>query len=438
MLPLGIYLMKPILRINNVQVSRSNEFSLGVLAIVIGLFSGFVNAKVPIILVSIDGFSQNYLSRFELPNLSQFATQGVVAEAMVPIFPSKTFPNHISIVTGVYPVKHGIVGNKFYREEVDKIYSMGDGKFDSSWLTAKPIWTIAEQQGKRSAVYFWPESETRVEGILPTEFYFYLHDRPNQQRVEQVKTWLALEEQKQPDFIALYFSIVDSAGHDYGRDSSQVKNAVLEADRLIGDLMHFIDTKLSGQANLVVVSDHGMSQIDKTKIIYWLDHISPSEKTIVVEEQTQLFVYSDDRSELERFKKVFSANDIGARVYTKPDYPKRWQWQKDEHNRLPDLVVDLSPPKTFSSIQNINEREENSSKYYAETHGYDPYLFPEMNAIFLARGPAFKKGYKLSKFENIHVFALLEILLELNPTDNVDASSVFIKESLKLSKHSSG
>lgn len=415
------------------QITRPSDVFLSVLVFVIGLYSGFVNANVPTILVSIDGFSQNYLSRFELPYLSQFSTQGVVAEAMIPVFPSKTFPNHISIVTGVYPVKHGVIGNEFYREEVDKTYSMGDGKFDSSWLTAKPIWTIAEQQGKRTAIYFWPESETRVAGILPTEFYFYQHDRPNQQRVEQVKKWLASDNNERPDFIALYFSIVDTAGHDYGRDSIQLKNAVAEVDRLVGDLMTFIDKRLDGKANIIVVSDHGMTAIDKTHLVYWHDYIKPSEKTKVVEEQTQLFVYSDDQAEIARFKKTFSTSGIGARVYTKGNYPKRWQWQKDEHNRLPDLVVDLSPPRTFSSIKNINQRGESDQGYYVETHGYDPYLFPEMNAIFLARGPAFKQGYSLRKFENIHVFALLEALLALKPTPNVDASLLFLKEGLKPS-----
>lgn len=393
-----------------------------IITIVICFSSGCSYAKVPTILISIDGFSQDYLTRFELPNLSQFSSSGVVAEAMIPAFPSKTFPNHISIVTGVYPAKHGIIGNEFYREEVDKIYSMGDGKYDSGWLTAKPIWTLAEEQGKRSAIYFWPESETRVAGILPTDFFVYEHNRPNQQRVDQVKSWLAMDDNERPDLIALYFSIVDSAGHDYGRDSIQLKSAVAEADCLVGDLTHFIDKTLDGKANLIVVSDHGMTKIDKAQLIYWHDHIRPSDKTKVVEEQTQLFVYSDEKSELERFQKVFSAKQFGARVYTKNDFPKHWQWHTDTHNRLPDLVVDLSPPKTFSSIKKPSERGKNDSKKYAETHGFDPNRYGEMNAIFLASGPAFKQGYKLEPFDNIHVFALLEKLLELEPSTNVDAS----------------
>lgn len=405
-------------------------FIFRIFIVVICFSSAIVCAKTPTILISIDGFSQDYLTRFELPNLSQFNASGVVAEAMVPAFPSKTFPNHISIVTGVYPAKHGIIGNEFYSEDLQKIYSMGDGKYNSEWLTAKPIWTLAEEQGKRSAIYFWPESETRVAGLLPTEFFFYEHNRPNQQRVDQVKKWLARDDSARPDFIALYFSIVDSAGHDYGRDSMQLKNAVVEADRLVGDLVTFIDKTLAGKANLIVVSDHGMTKIDKAQLIYWRDHITPSDQTIVVEEQTQLFVYSDKKDELARFNKVFSANQFGARVYTKSQFPKRWQWGMDAHNRLPDLVVDLSPPKTFSSIQKINQRGTNDSKKYAETHGFDPYRYPEMNAIFLARGPAFKKGYKLNQFNNIHVFALLEELLELPPSNDVDASLDYVIDAL--------
>lgn len=413
-------------------IFRSSCASVSAIILSLWLFTVSANSKLPTILISIDGFSQDYLTRFELPNLSTFTQQGVVAEALIPVFPSKTFPNHLSIVTGVYPVGHGIIGNAFYREEVDKIYKMGDGSHDSTWLTAKPIWTIAEEQGLRSAIYFWPESETRVAGTLPSYFYSYQHNRPNNERVEQVKTWLKMPVQKRPDFIALYFSTVDSAGHDYGRHSAQLKSAVLEADRLVGELLNFVDNELHGKANVVVVSDHGMTKIDKSQFIYWKDHITPSAETIVVEEQTQLIVYSDVINEINKFENVFSAPEFNGRVYKKGSYPKSWHWQIDPTGRLPDLVVDLPPPITFSSVSKQGRQSgvQDTTKS-AETHGYDPRLHPEMHAIFMAKGPSLKNGYRLKKFENIHVFALLEKLLQLPPSQNVDASVKFVEAAFK-------
>jgi hypothetical protein len=210
--------------------------------------------------------------------------------------------------------------------------------------------------------------------------------------------------QKRPDFIALYFSIVDSAGHDYGRHSDQLKSAVLEADRLVGELLDFIDHDLAGMANIVVVSDHGMTKIDQSQLVYWKDHIKPSAKTIVAEEQTQLVVYSDDINEIHKFEKVFSAPQLNGRVYTKSSYPKSWQWQVDPGGRLPDLVVDLTPPVSFSSISKQDRQSGmGDTKKHAETHGYDPQLYPEMNGIFMAKGPSLKNGYRLNKFENFHV-----------------------------------
>jgi predicted AlkP superfamily pyrophosphatase or phosphodiesterase len=386
----------------------------------------------PTILVSIDGFSQDYLTRFDLPHLSTFAEQGVVAEALIPIFPSKTFPNHLSIVTGVYPVSHGIIGNSFYRADIHKVYRLNDGRYDSTWLTAKPIWTLAEERGLRSAVYFWPESETTVAGSLPSYFYKYEHERPNNERVEQVKTWLKMPLQKRPNFIALYFSMVDSAGHDYGRHSEELKSAVLEADRLVGELLDFIGHELHGMANIVVVSDHGMTKIDKSQLIYWKDHITPSAKTIVIEQQTQLYVYSDEIEEIQKFEKTFSTPQFTGRVYTKGSYPKSWHWQDDPAGRLPDLVVDLPPPIIFSSISKKNRQSGSEGiKAYSEAHGYDPRLYPEMNGIFMASGPSLKNGYSLKKFENIHIFSLLERLLALPPSQNVDASVEVVAEAFK-------
>ena len=129
-------------------------------------------AKSTVILLSIDGFSYDYLATYKPKNILTFGKTGATAK-LLPIYPSKTFPNHLSIVTGVYPVQHGIVHNKFYHRVLKKNYTLGAGKFNSAWLTARPIWTLAEQQGLKTAIYFWPESETKVDGRLPTYYYPY-------------------------------------------------------------------------------------------------------------------------------------------------------------------------------------------------------------------------------------------------------------------------
>lgn len=405
----------------------------GILSLVsLALQAWPIHAKpvVPTVLISIDGFSQYYMRKFDLPVLSSLAKDGVEAEALIPVFPSKTFPNHISIVTGVYPTQHGIIGNAFYRQDVNQIYSMGLGKHDSRWLTAKPIWAAARQQGLTSAIYYWPESEAKVDGILPNHFFYYQDDTPNQARVNQVKEWLSLPQPDRPHFIALYFSLVDSAGHDYGRHSTQLKAAVMEADRLLGDLTDFVQKHLSGEVNLVIVSDHGMTQISQQKLVYWNDYITPAKGTVVVEQQTQLMIYSQDIAEVSRFVKAFSTLPMKARTYVKGQFPLHWHWHRDPHNRLPDVVVDLPPPWTFSSIEDKQDRGQSDTKIYVETHGYDPHLHPEMDAIFIAHGPAFKQGVKLERFENIHVYALLEKLLGLNPAEHLDASLKFTEAAL--------
>lgn len=377
-----------------------------------------VGARTPTILVSVDGFASDYLDQYSLGSLNAMQENGVKAAGLRPVFPSKTFPSHISMVTGVYPATHGIIYNRFYRRDTSQYYSMGLGKQDSSWLQASPIWSIAEQQGVKSGVYFWPESETLVKGITPSYFYDYDHQVPNIERVEQVKTWLALPQDERPELIILYFSIVDSAGHDYGRNSTQLKQAIAEVDSLLKQLQAIIKNDLKGQGNLIVVSDHGMTEVDPAQVIYWQDRIQPAQDTVVISAQTQLLVYTDNKQELADFTRVFS--DLGAdtNVYVKGQFPVDWHWQNDAHNRIPDLVVNLAPPKIFAKTA---KAQSYSRDIPVLTHGYDPNKYPAMDGIFFATGPSFRTNVTVPVFDNIHVFSVIAEALDLQ-VDHVDAS----------------
>jgi len=377
------------------------------------LSPGLCLAKNPVILISIDGFAYHYLDKFQPDNILSLVKGGTHAKGMMPIFPSKTFPNHLSMVTGLYPAKHGIVQNKFYHKELKQNYTLGAGKNNNKWLTAKPIWTLAEQQSVKSAIYFWPESETQIDGVLPSYFFPYKHNTPNEQRVNQIVNWLKLPEKSKPEFIVAYFSTVDSAGHDYGLDSPELAQAVTEIDHTIGQLIERVKRETASTPNIIIVSDHGMTTAGGKDTIEWRPLLSSFKNLNVVNGQTQLYVYENEKDDLIAVQKQLSKSPLAEnfQVFINGNYPEHWHFNV-KNDVVPDMIINALAPHTF-----VDER----SHIGEATHGFDPIKTKGLSALFIANGPNIKANTVIESFENIHVFSLLEKLLALNKSTNVDA-----------------
>ena len=226
-------------------------------------------SKPYVILVSLDGFRYSYVSQYGATTLASLATEGASApDGMIPSFPSVTFPNHFSIITGLYPEHHGIVENSFYdpaRKEtyaINKVQTVTDG----SWYTGVPLWVLAEKQGMRSACFFWPTSDAEIDGTRPTFYLHYDGTIPDGQRIEQVIAWLKLPPEQRPHFITLYYSEPDHSGHKFGPDTPQTAEAVHHVDALVGTLIADLKT-VHLPVDVIVVSDHGMETVEGN----WID-----------------------------------------------------------------------------------------------------------------------------------------------------------------------
>lgn len=372
-------------------------------------------AKTPLILLSIDGFAQHYLELYQPKTLNTMRQQGTSAKALLPVYPSKTFPNHVSIVTGKYPINHGILHNSFFHRDIGEIYSLGDGKKDTRWLTAKPIWHINEEQGNTSAIYFWPESESVINGDTPTFVEPYNHSVSNKERIDKIIDWLRLPSEQRPNFIAGYFSTVDSAGHDYGEHSKELIKSINELDNLLNDFMHTIEKEFNGDVNVIIISDHGMTKINKNNVIKWREAIAPNVK--VAKSSTQLYLYSDDQRALAKTKQHFieqqsNHSNAGFNVYEFPNYPEHWHLNKMT-KATPNIIIDAKPSYIFNA---------NHIHIDPETHGYDPKGHRELEAIFIATGPAFEKNKVINKFENIHLLPIMTRVLKLKDLQNIDGN----------------
>ncbi len=383
--------------------------------------------KPYVLLVSIDGYRSDYTDRFSPPNLLKFRSESLTAKSLIPVFPSKTFPNHYSIVTGLYPEHHGIVANQFYdfaRAEGRNFYKLNKAQevTDGSWYGGTPLWVAAEKNQMLSACFFWPGSEAEIQNIKPTYFTKYDEKIPNATRIQQIINWLKLPEVQRPHFLTLYFSDVDSIGHEFGTESQELKLAVAKVDSELSVLFEELK-KLNLPINTIIVSDHGMTNLDKEKIIYLDDH-ADFKDVYTADSGPQMFIYNHNLS-VERLTEIYSnlkKHEKNFKVYWRKDLPKKLNFNENE--RAGEIVVVADLPYSLG-LRSSN------FKIPMATHGYDPIKYKDMHAIFYAQGPQIKNG-KVKSFANVDIYPFIKNILGLPHDNKIDGSEKTLLPWLKL------
>jgi len=373
-----------------------------------------------VILVSFDGFRYDYVEKFNAPTFKSLYKKGAHAEAMVSSFPSKTFPNHYTIVTGLYPGHHGLVDNSFYDKARDAMYGMRDAEkvSDPYYYGGVPLWELARQQGMKSASYFWVGSELSAEARQPNYFFKFDDTVPNMARIDQTFAWLKLPESERPHMITLYFSFPDHEGHDVGPEAPETRNAVLRADSLLNKLITGLE-KIDLPVNLIVVSDHGMKELTVVKETYIVlpelfDTKNPSVK--FANGGTQAHIYVSNQAKKDSLYNLLKAKETekNFKVYKKEDFPERWNYKND---RVGDLMIAAVPGYYITTSTSISPNMVIGSKF--GVHGYDPMVVTDMRGIFFAVGPNIKKGVEVAPFQNINVYPLVAKILGLK-TPRID------------------
>jgi predicted AlkP superfamily pyrophosphatase or phosphodiesterase len=367
----------------------------------------------PLILVSIDGYRADYLDRGLSPNLAALAHDGVRAQALKPAFPTLTFPNHYTIVTGLYPDHHGIVNNRFIDPATGEKFVYNDQKTieNPAWWGGEPLWVGAERQGKHAATMFWPGSDLAIDGVRPEHWRSYDAKVSADARVTQLLQWLDLPAGERPDFLTLYFEQVDHAGHDHGPDSSELDAALREVDAALGRLRVGLRRRgLVADTNLVVVSDHGMAGVDESRIIV-LDrlvdlHLVELSSVGVL---TELAATPGHEAEVER---VLLAPHEHLHCWRKNEIPPRLRYGANA--RIPPLLC-LADDGWRVETQAYLDRP--NRHHAGGEHGYDN-DDPNMRALFVANGPAFRRGLVVPEFDNVDVYPLLTHVLGIRAAPN--------------------
>jgi predicted AlkP superfamily pyrophosphatase or phosphodiesterase len=373
-------------------------------------------AKPSLLLVSFDGFRADYLDRLTLPNFQRIMARGVRAQAMRPVFPTITFPNHYSLVTGLYPGHHGIVENSFFDPVRNAAYSFRNEATvtDGTWYGGEPIWVTGESQGMVTACFFWPGSEAAIKGVRPTYWNKYDGNVSNATRVARVLEWLRLPDASRPHLITLYFSDIDSASHRGPFDGPDVEKAVQAMDAALGTLLDGIEAQPNrDRVILLLTSDHGMANTSAAQTVQLgslvdTSNIRPSFSGAV----TGLHVSGGPES-AQRVRDQLNAKLTNARTYLRQDLPERYHLR--ETPRAGDVIVVMDEGWTMATSIINRGLIQNA---WGE-HGWAPDV-ASMRAIFLIAGPGIRKGVTIPEVENVDVYPLMTELLGLKPAAGID------------------
>jgi predicted AlkP superfamily pyrophosphatase or phosphodiesterase len=378
-----------------------------------------------VILVGLDGLRWDYLEKFHPPHLTTLASRGVRAERMIPSFPSLTFPNFYTLVTGLHPEHHGLISNTFYDPGFEAAFALGSATVtEGRWWGGEPVWATAQKQGLPAACMFWPGSEAEISGVRPSIWKTFAKDFPPEARVQTVLAWLALPADQRPRLITVYFHEVDTAGHRYGIDSPENAEAVKIVDTAVGQLADGIrKLGLESVVNLVIVADHGMAAVSPDRVIALSDLVDPRTTHVdfagAVAGLRPLTGTADDLLETLKSKRSH------FEVYRREEIPERLHFRQNP--RIPPIVVIAD--EGWSLIKRPLPNDAARKDFVKASHGFDPEL-PSMGATFIAFGPAFKSGVTIPPFENIQVYNLLCAVLDLTPAPN-DGDDRLQKQVLK-------
>lgn len=350
-----------------------------------------------------------------MPALLALAASGVRSEGLIPAFPSKTFPNHYTIVTGLYPEHHGIVSNTMIDPAIgpDRFTMSSATAKDSRWWGGEPLWVTAEKQGQRSASMFWPGSEVAIGGVRPSHWKPYEDAYPHRDRVNQVLDWLKRPAGERPTFITLYFSEVDTVGHNAGPDSPLVLEAAARLDAEIAALTAGVRALgLDSLVHYVIVSDHGMSQLSNDRVIVLDDYLDMAKMTFV--DGSPVIGLMPTSGNADEIVAALKGKHPHLSVFKREDAPAHLRYSK--HHRIPPVIALADDGWTLASRTQVLGWQRDGRRL-GGAHGYDPRA-KSMQGLLIVSGPSFRAGLVVPPIENIHLYEMMARVLGIRPAPN--------------------
>ncbi|KAJ4953701.1 hypothetical protein NE237_030533 [Protea cynaroides] len=378
-----------------------------------------------VLLISSDGFRFGYQFKTPTPNIGRLIANGTEAETgLISVFPTLTFPNHYSIVTGLYPAYHGIINNYFVDPADGDTFTMGS--HEPKWWLGEPLWETVVNHGLQAATFFWPGSEVhKGSWNCPSKFcQYYNGSVPFEERVDTVLHYFDLPSSEIPSFMTLYFEDPDHQGHQVGPDDPEITEAVARIDRMIGRLIDGLEKRgVFEDVTIIMVGDHGMVGTCDKKLIYlhdldpwidipkyWVQSYSP---LLSIRPSAGVSPSDVVAKMMDGLSSGKVENGKNLRVFLKEDLPDRLHYVKND--RISPIIGLVA--EGFKVEQARSKRKECGG-----SHGYDNAFF-SMRSIFIGHGPQFARGRKVPSFENVHIYNLVTSILKIQGAPNNGSSS---------------
>jgi len=360
------------------------------------------------LVISFDGFRYDYLDFVDTPNFDLFIDSGIHSKSLVPVFPSLTFPNHYSIATGYYSDNHLILGNSFYSKKLNKEYSMRDSDAvqNGAFYGMEPIWVTAEKNNIKTATYFWIGSEAKINGYRPSIFKEYDGSVLFKSRVDSVVKWLEYPDSKRPRITMLYFSEPDYTGHKYGTSTNEINESIKEMDELLGYIIKQLSSlSIYKKLNILIVSDHGMADVSKDRLIILDEYINIDHFDII---SGPSITGLNLKSELITIKSnSFTKKIKNGSIISRNNIPSKYHYK---NNDTPDYILLADEGWFIITKSNIK----NKKSFPHGMHGYNPES-KNMHGIFMAAGPSFKRGIKIKSIDNVNIYPIICRIHDMDP-----------------------
>ena len=378
-----------------------------------------------VVVLSLDGFRWDYTNYVKTPNFDKLAQIGVKAQSLQPSFPSKTFPNHYTMATGLFPGNHGLVNNSYYHPEKKNTYKISNRKTveDKDFYGGEPIWNTAEKQGVKSACFYWVGSEAPVQNMRPSIWKKYDHDFPWKARMDSVISWLTLPKEQRPHLIMWYLPEPDGVGHKYGPMGMEARAMVKRLDKYIGSFLKKLEQLPHySKINFIVTSDHGMGETSSERTVDLSKYTSKKDFEYMLTGNPVVFI----QPKKTKLDKVYDQLKDVEHINVTKNGERPAHWHYNYNKRIADLVIVADSAWSVGwGIKSYGQQRTGG------THGYDPQNI-DMHAIFYAAGPAFKQRYIQPTFENVDIYNIIAHILNLKPAPN-NGNFERVKEMLRCS-----
>lgn len=367
----------------------------------------------PLLLISLDGFRADYCDLYpaETSHLRALRSDGASAAALISVYPSNTFPNHYSIVTGLYPAHHGIINNDFFDPARGEFFHYNRAAIsgDGTWWGGEPIWVTAIKQGRRSACAFWPGSDAAIQGIRPTFWHPYDYSIPFEKRLDELLSWLSVAPAQRPAVTTFYLEETNSVGHRFGPHSPEIRGAVKLLDERVGMIVDRL-RQAGIAANIIVVSDHGMTECTPQQVVLFDDYFDLKKVQIDFSETAAGLRPLAGADAAAVFASVSRMPHVHA--YHGDAMPPRFHLTANP--RIPPIWLVPDEGWCIMSRENFTKYQ---SHFDRGQHGYDPAL-PSMHALLIAHGPSIRPGVRIPAVANIHLYNLMCAATGLKPAAN--------------------